>query len=61
MNQEFYDAVEANLDKLPTATVIKKDKKRSIISAEVYGSGIEIWLRGQGDCVEILESKEFDI
>lgn len=55
------DALEANLDKLPTATIIKKDKKRSIISAEVYGSGIEIWLRGQGDCVEILESKEFDI
>lgn len=55
------DSVEANLDKLPTATVIKKGKKRSIISAEVYGSGIEIWLRGQGDNVEILENKEFDI
>lgn len=54
------DAVEANLDKLPTANVIKKGKKRSIISAEVYGTGIEIWLRAQGDCVEILENKEFD-
>lgn len=54
------DSVEANLDKLPTAKVIKKGKKRSIISAEVYGSGIEIWLRSQGDCVEILEDNEFD-
>lgn len=55
------DTVEANLDKLPTATVLKKGKKRSIISAEVYGSGVEIWLRSQGDCIEILENKEFDI
>lgn len=54
------ESLEANLDKLPTAKVIKKGKKRSVISAEVYGSGIEIWLRGQGDCVEILENKEFD-
>lgn len=55
------EALEANLDKLPTATVLKKGKKRSVISAEVYGSGIEIWLRGQGDCIEIIENKEFDI
>lgn len=53
-------SVEAVLDKLPTARIISEelheDGNRIIytISAEVFGDGIDMWLRSQGDMVKIL-------
>lgn len=50
-------SVEAVLDKLPTAQVLEEqlheDGKRKVytISAEVFGDGIDMWLRSQGDSV----------
>ena len=43
------------LDRLPTAEIIEKNDKGYLISAEVFGSGIDIWIRSQGDLVEVVE------
>lgn len=48
-------SVEAVLDKLPTAKILAEEDGKYLISAETFGSGIEMWLRSQGDCVEILK------
>lgn len=47
-------SVEAILDRLPTAKIISEDKGRYIIQAEVFGDGIDMWLRSQGDMVKML-------
>ena len=46
---------ESVLDRLPTAEIIEKNEKGFLISAEVFGSGIDMWLRSQGDLVELVE------
>lgn len=48
-------SIEAVLDRFPTAEIIKHDDSGWTVKAEVYGNGVEIWLRGQGDNVEIIE------
>ena len=40
-------ALDAVLDKIPTAKVIEKENEKYLISAEVVGNGAEIWLKGQ--------------
>lgn len=45
-------SVEAVLDRLPTAKIISQDEKGWVIEAEVFGKGIEMWLRSQGDYIE---------
>lgn len=53
-------SVESILDRLPTAKIEKQEKsgdgKRDVftISAEVFGDGIDMWIRSQGDCVKII-------
>ncbi len=53
-------SVEAILDRLPTAKILDEepheDGKRTVytISAEVFGDGIDMWLRSQGEYIEIL-------
>ena len=48
--------VEAVLDRLPTAQIVKKNADGSMaITAESYGNGIDIWLRSQGDWIEIIK------
>lgn len=49
-------AVEAILDRLPTAKIISEENGKYIISAEVFGDGIDMWLRSQGDGIKILNS-----
>lgn len=46
------EAVEAVLDRLPTAQVVREEDGRYLICAETFGSGIEMWLRSQGEAVE---------
>ena len=48
-------AVEAILDRLPTAKIISEENGKYIISAEVFGDGIDMWLRSQGDSVRLFE------
>lgn len=48
-------SVEAVLDRLPTAKIEQQNENGYLISAEVFGKGIDMWLRSQGDMVEIVE------
>jgi hypothetical protein len=34
-----------------------KDGKGYILTAEVYGKGVDMWLRSQGDAVKMLSVK----
>lgn len=45
---------EAVLDRLPTATITGQNEKGYYISAEVFGNGIDMWIRSQGDLIEVL-------
>ena len=45
-------SVEAVLDRLPTAQILEERDGAYIIQAEVFGKGIEMWLRSQGDYVK---------
>ena len=44
-------SVEAVLDRLPTAKILQHNGNDYLISAEVFGKGIDMWLRSQGDMV----------
>ena len=48
-------SAEAVLDRLPTAEILQRDGKGYLISAEVFGKGIDMWLRSQGDMVEAVK------
>ena len=47
--------IEAVLDRLPTAKILKQDEKGFLITAEVFGAGIEMWIRSQGEMVEVVD------
>lgn len=44
-------SVEAVLDRLPTAQIVKEENGVYTIKAEVFGKGIEMWIRSQGDAI----------
>lgn len=46
--------IDAILDRLPTARVLGEDNGIYTVSAEVFGKGIDMWLRSQGDQVSLL-------
>ena len=48
-------SVEAVLDRLPTAQSLDETDGVYTISAEVFGKGIDMWLRSQGDAVKVVE------
>ncbi|MBQ0139863.1 MAG: WYL domain-containing protein [Kurthia sp.] len=60
---EFYfngASLQAVLDRLPTAEVIGFDEEKgSLIRAEVYGTGIQMWLLSQGNAVEVMKPLRF--
>ncbi len=47
-------SVEAVMDRLPTAIIEKEDNGVYTIRAEVFGKGVDMWLKSQGDYVKIL-------
>ena len=47
-------SIESVLDRLPTAKVLDEIKDGYIVEAEVFGDGIDMWLRGQGESIEVL-------
>ena len=54
---KFYykgSSVEAVLDRLPTARICSQDEKGYLISAEVFGKGLDIWLKTHSDVVEVV-------
>ncbi len=55
---DYYgSSVEAVLDRLPTAKIESEKDGVFTITAEVFGKGIEMWLRSQGDMVKNVEIK----
>lgn len=48
--------VDAVLDRLPTAKILDEEDGVYTINAEVFGSGIDMWLRSQGSNVRIMEN-----
>ena len=52
-------SIEAVLDRLPTAEIVEQTKDGWIITAEVFGKGIDMWLRSQGSWVKVVALDEF--
>ena len=49
-------SIEAVLDRLPTARIVEEDKDGWTVEAEVFGKGIEMWVRSQGEYITYMES-----
>lgn len=47
--------IDAILDRLPTAKVISEEDGIYTVSAEVFGQGIDMWFRSQGNYIEVIE------
>ena len=45
-------SIEAVLDRLPTAEIVEQTEDGWIVKAEVFGKGIDMWLRSQGKNIE---------
>ena len=43
--------IDAVLDRLPTAKILDEDNGIYTVSAEVFGNGIEMWIKGQGNVI----------
>lgn len=52
-------SIEAVLDRLPNAKVVKEKQGQYIVDAKMFGKGIKMWLLSQGDSVEVIGSDEF--
>ncbi|MFT3952736.1 MAG: WYL domain-containing protein [Oscillospiraceae bacterium] len=48
-------SIEAVLDRLPTAKVLEITADGYVVTAEVFGEGVEMWIRSQGDRVEMMQ------
>ena len=47
-------SIESVLDRLPTAKILDEVEGGYIVEAEVFGDGIDMWLRSQGDNIELI-------
>lgn len=52
-------SLQAILDKLPTAVVLDISGGKALIEAEVYGSGILMYLLSQGSWVKVISPQDF--
>ena len=52
-------AIQAILDKLPTARIIERNGRTYTIEADVYGDGIKMWLLSQGRRVKVISPEDF--
>ena len=52
-------AIQAVLDKLPTAKVIERNGKTYTVEADVYGNGIKTWLLSQGHRIKVISPDDF--
>ena len=54
------DSIEAVLDRLPTAEVLGVKDGVYTVSAEVFGDGIDMWIRSQGERVKVIDAGKFE-
>lgn len=52
-------SIEAVLDRLPNAKMVKEKQGEYIVEANMFGKGIKMWLLSQGNSVEVLGSDKF--
>lgn len=50
-------SIESVLDRLPTAEIVEQTDDGWIVEAEVFGKGIEMWLRSQSNSVTLISEK----
>ncbi len=48
-------SIDSVLDRLPTAKVIGEEDGSYLVEAEVFGDGIDMWIRSQGNNIETIE------
>ena len=51
------DDIDAILDRLSTAKILNEENGVFIVSAEVFGKGIDMWIKSQGTNIEVLEKR----
>ena len=51
----FGNDIDSVLDRLPMAEILHEEHGVYTIRAEVFGKGIDMWVRSQGEMVELLE------
>ena len=51
-------SIEAVLDRLPTAKIVEEDENGWTVEAEVFGKGIDMWVRSQGEYISEVEEKK---
>lgn len=54
----FGNDIDAILDRLPTAKVFSQENGVYTVSAEVFGKGIDMWLKSQGKWIKVIEPYE---
>lgn len=47
--------IDAILDRLPTTKIIAEENGIYTVIAEVFGQGIDMWFRSQGNNIEVIE------
>ncbi len=47
--------IDAILDRLPTAKILDENEGIYTVSAEVFGKGIDMWLKSQGEYIEMVK------
>lgn len=47
--------IDAVLDRLPTAQILSEEDGIYTMSAEVFGKGIDMWLKSQGTMIKIID------
>ena len=52
------NSLEAVLDKIPTAEILEYQEEYTVISAEVFGNGIDRWILSQDKDIELLDNKK---
>lgn len=48
-------SIEVVLDRLPTAKIVEQDENGWTVEAEVFGKGIDMWLRSQGEQIQVVK------
>ena len=51
-------SIEAVLDRLPTAVIIEQDADGWTVEAEVFGKGVDMWLRSQGKYIALIGDEQ---
>lgn len=49
--------IDAIMDRLPTAQIISEDNDIYTVTAEVFGNGVDMWLKSQGQMINVIERR----